>query len=125
MMGGFRLMLALMVVFSHSWIFAFGAEQRIFVREIGIGNVAVMGCFILSGFIISEAVDWYYPNRPMAFLTNRALRLLPPFWMATIVAILVHALLASFGVLRLPNTQSPNMGIMFSPENLLVQTTAI
>ena len=51
----FRFVLALLVVVSHTWDLTF-TEDNILVN-VGIGNVAVMGFFILSGFIITE-VRW-------------------------------------------------------------------
>ena len=49
-----------------------------------------MGFFVLSGFIIAEAIDVFYQRPAAAFLLNRVLRLGPPYWVAVIVSIAVH-----------------------------------
>jgi peptidoglycan/LPS O-acetylase OafA/YrhL len=121
-LGAFRLALAVTVVLSHTWFLSF--SYRSFVQDLGIGNFAVMGFFVLSGFIISEAVDVFYRDRPGAFLGNRFLRLAPPYWAAAIVSILVHAILLWMGILKLPDYTSPP-GVMFDPRNLAVQITGI
>jgi peptidoglycan/LPS O-acetylase OafA/YrhL len=124
LLGGLRFSLAMMVVSSHTFVLAFGDGSRDFIAQIGIGNVAVNGFFVLSGFIIAEAVHLFYTGRPGAFLINRALRLVPPFWAATLVSIFVHAWLSRLGVLKLPDYEILPAD-MFAPDNLIVQITAI
>jgi peptidoglycan/LPS O-acetylase OafA/YrhL len=124
LLGFYRFSLAMMVVLSHTFIFTFGHGPRVFVMQVGFGNVAVNGFFVLSGFIIAEAVHLFYTGRPGAFLINRALRLVPPFWAATLVSILIHAWLVRFAVLRVADYETPPSGI-FVPENLIAQITAI
>jgi peptidoglycan/LPS O-acetylase OafA/YrhL len=123
MFGAYRFGLAITVVVGHSWTLTFG-DRTVFVAEIGMGNVAVMGFFVLSGFIISEAVDIFYVNRPGAFLLNRALRLLPPYWLAVVVSIVIHVTLSSMGILKLQDYVIPPPD-MFSAQNLLIQVTNI
>jgi peptidoglycan/LPS O-acetylase OafA/YrhL len=121
-LGAFRLVLAITVVLSHTWFLTF--SYRSFVQDLGVGNFAVMGFFVLSGFIIYEEVDVFYRDRPVAFLGNRLLRLVPPYWAAAIVSILVHAILLWLGILKLPDyTSLP--GLMFDPRNMAVQVTGI
>jgi len=73
--GIFRFVLAVSVVVSHST----GLEAPgSFLAAMGIGNIAVMGFFVLSGFIIAEAASTFYRNRPAAFLANRFWRIAPP-----------------------------------------------
>jgi peptidoglycan/LPS O-acetylase OafA/YrhL len=124
LLGGLRFSLAMLVVLSHTFVLTFGGGSRDFVAQIGLGNVAVNGFFVLSGFIIAEAVHLFYAGRPGPFLVNRALRLVPPFWAATLVSVLIHAWLSHLGVLKLPDygILPPNM---FTPDNLIVQITAI
>jgi len=121
-LGGFRFVLAVIVVLSHTWFLSF--DHRSFVQDLGVGNFAVMGFFVLSGFIISEAIDIFYRDRPGAFLGNRFLRLAPPYWAAAIFSILIHAILSSAGILMLPDYASPP-GVMFDFRNLAVQITGI
>ncbi|ABD06252.1 Acyltransferase 3 [Rhodopseudomonas palustris HaA2] len=121
-LGGFRFALAAAVVLSHTWFLSF--TDRRFVQDLGIGNVAVMGFFVLSGFIISEAVDFFYRDRPAAFLSNRFLRLAPPYWVAAALSIAVHWALLNAWTLRLPDYSS-NPSNMFDMRNLAVQITGI
>jgi len=85
--GTFRFTLALAVVFSHSWALRSDRADE-FVNRVGVGNVAVLGFFALSGFIISEAVSGFYVGRPGAFIGNRSLRILPPYFAALALAVL-------------------------------------
>jgi peptidoglycan/LPS O-acetylase OafA/YrhL len=124
MLGGLRFSLAMMVVFGHTFLLTFGEGPRAFIAQVGLGNMAVNGFFVLSGFIIAEAVHLFYRGRPGAFLINRALRLVPPFWAATLVSILVHAWLSHLGVLKLPDYEMLPSN-MFAPWNLMAQITAI
>ena len=96
--GTLRFVLALLVVVSHSWDLTF-AENNLLV-DIGIGNVAVMGFFVLSGFIITEALATFYAGRPVAFLANRLTRIAPPYWAALAFSIGVHLLLFAHGYVR-------------------------
>ena len=54
-----------------------------------------MGFFILSGFIISEALDVFYKKRVFAFLGNRLLRLIPPYFVALLFSIFAHLIIIS------------------------------
>lgn len=100
--GIYRFVLALLVVLSHTWEFSFESPERHFVSSLGIGNIGVMAFFILSGFIISEAIDQFYWGRPYSFLGNRFLRLIPPFWAAIGVSVLVHAVLINYSTRAVP-----------------------
>lgn len=122
--GAFRFFLALAVVLSHSWGFSVAADQFFFLREIGIGNVAVVGFFVLSGYVISEAVSLFYAGRPLRFLGNRAMRLLPPYLMALAISVAVHWLLQRKGILTLLDYPAPPEG-MFDSANLLGNVTGI
>jgi len=124
LLGSLRFSLAMMVVLSHTFILTFGDGPLDFIAQIGLGNVAVNGFFVLSGFIIAEAAHLFYSGRPGAFLINRALRLVPPFWAATIVSVLIHAWLSRLGDLKLPDYEDLPAN-MFAFDNLLAQITAI
>ena len=77
MFGTFRLMLALMVVYSH---FAGG----------GLGGpVAVFGFFCLSGYLMTKIVNESYSDGVAGFLRylcNRALRIYPAYYAAIVFA---------------------------------------
>src|SRR3546814_14922574 len=96
--GSFRFVLALLVVVSHTWALTFADDN--FLPRIGIGNVAVMGFFILSGFIIAEALTTFYAGRPGALLGNRLARIVTPYWAALIVSVGIHAALTTLGVVQ-------------------------
>lgn len=121
-LGTYRFALAFMVLVSHTWTFSAPGS---FVHNVGLGNVAVMAFFILSGFIIAEAIDAFYLGRPGAFLANRALRLIPPYWGAVLVSICVHASMWRLGTLQLQDYAAPPVDAMLSWQNALVQLTAI
>lgn len=88
-LGFFRFMLASMVVVSHTHMLA-GAAVSKFLAPYGLGNMAVMSFFVLSGFVIAEANDTFYSDRPGAFVANRLLRIWPPFFVALVCSILIH-----------------------------------
>jgi peptidoglycan/LPS O-acetylase OafA/YrhL len=115
--GGLRFLLAVMVVASHSALLG-GPEIAAILKPWGLGNVAVMVFFCLSGYIIAEALDAFYVNRIGGFLANRALRIIPPYMAALAVSIGVHLWLASLGQLNFFDYEAMPEGI-FSEKNYL------
>ena len=91
-LGAFRFLLAAMVVVSHTHVL--GGPALEWLAPLGLGNMAVMTFFVLSGYVIAEATDVFYRGRPGAFLVNRALRIYPPYFVALALSIAVHVLLA-------------------------------
>src|SRR6478609_8476417 len=90
-----RLLLALTVVVSHSVeTGGFGAPPLTAETggEANLGLIAVMGFFGLSGFLIASSRE---RTARLPFLRNRALRILPGYWMAILVTAFVIAPLAS------------------------------
>lgn len=85
LLGCYRALLALLVVISHS-----SAYFPSYVSRFSLGNVGVFSFFVLSGFVIAEALDVFYPGQPHRFLFNRFLRLYPVYWLACIVALLIY-----------------------------------
>src|SRR5688572_16638236 len=68
--------LAVAVALSHSYPLAgIGPAYSPLNAQ---GAIAVLGFFVLSGFVMAEALSNYYKGRYTAFLANRALRLGPP-----------------------------------------------
>ena len=98
--GLYRLGLAVLVLLSHSLWMSAGGDS--FLARVGLGNVGVMSFFVLSGFIVSEALATFYAGRSGAFLVNRFNRLYPPFVAALAVSIALHAL-AGVGVFSARN----------------------
>jgi peptidoglycan/LPS O-acetylase OafA/YrhL len=89
--GTLRFLLAICVVLQH-----FGSQiappvLSTALNPLALGNCAVLAFFVLSGFIIAEAAERFYKDRPAAFLANRALRLVPPFIVAMTATIGIHA----------------------------------
>lgn len=95
--GAFRLLLALMVVVQHA-LSAFGSrELQDLLAPLEIGSTAVLLFFVLSGFIVVEAAMLFYEGRPAAFLTNRLIRIYPPYAVAVLLTVLVTFLVARSG----------------------------
>lgn len=84
-LGSYRFLLASCVVVSHTSDFI--APH---LRDFYLGNVGVLLFFIVSGFVISEACDVFYRRRIGKFLMNRALKIFPAYWAATIIAYLLY-----------------------------------
>jgi len=91
-LGAFRLLLALMVVLQH-FQHLLRPEQRVFFAQPGRGAVAVAVFFVISGFVVDEANEVFYRGRPLAFMGNRLVRVVPPYLAALVLIVLVHALL--------------------------------
>lgn len=98
--GAVRLCLALMVMAQH-FQYLLPAQHRAPFHALGLGVVAVSAFFALSGFIIADAFAHFYRDRPLAFLANRALRVVPPYLLALALSVLVHQLLWQSGRLAL------------------------
>jgi len=96
-----RLLAALSVVFSHSFLIAEGSEaNEWFVRITGnqcvLGLVGVFVFFIISGYLVTES--WCRHPLPGGFAVRRALRIYP----GLVVNVLVCALLIGPLVRALP-----------------------
>lgn len=114
--GAFRLFLALLVVVSHSRdLGSPGAISAL--KPWGLGNIAVLGFFMLSGFIIAEALERFYAGRTGPFLANRFLRLFPPYLAALALSVAIHLALVGRGpVLTFDYDTLP--ANLFGPGNL-------
>jgi len=108
-LGAFRFMLALMVVVRH-FEHLLQPPVPAYLREAGLGMVAVTVFFVISGFVVAEASIAFYSARPLAFFLNRLLRVVPPYLAALAVSVAVQAGLFYCGRLHLwdfPATVSP------------------
>lgn len=83
-----RLLLAALVMLSHG-SFLMPSIDTLIPRGLVYGPVAVFVFFVISGFIITEAVLNFYDGRPVRFFLNRLLRLYPPYLTALAVACVV------------------------------------
>ena len=85
LLGGYRALLAILVLVSHTHMWL-----PTWVGPLALGNVGVLSFFVLSRFVIAEACDIFYPGRPVRFLTNRLLRIYPTYWAACGIAIAIY-----------------------------------
>ena len=117
--GSLRLLLAAMVLTQHlHWIAPGTVGQQL--GSYSTGDIGVLTFFVLSGFVISEAADLFYQARPVAFLSNRLLRIVPPFLFAFAICVFCSYVLVSTGtfkVIEVPQIASETNS-MFSPRNL-------
>ncbi len=108
-LGAFRLALAFLVVVQHfvTNVAPAGAlYDAVLPQE--IGSLAVLIFFCLSGFVITEAATQVYAEKPLAFLTNRFLRIVPHYLGALAVSIAVHLVFLSRGTLHLSERVWPD-----------------
>lgn len=123
--GAYRFLLAVMVVVSHTHLLAGGSLSAV-LGPLGLGNMAVMSFFVLSGFVIAEAIATYYRGRPGAFLVNRLLRIFPPFVVALGFSLLVHWAIIQFADLRVFDPLSDSQrSLMFTARNILANTLCL
>lgn len=117
--GAFRFLLAVLVMVHHFGIELASPAMAAAIAPRVPGDVAVMAFFVLSGFIIFEAIDAFYAGRPLAFLANRLLRIVPPYVAALVAAVAIHAaILQATG--RLYELDGKPLGAaIFAPANLV------
>lgn len=111
--GMFRLALAFLVVVQHfvTNVAPVGAlYDAILPQE--IGSLAVLIFFCLSGFVITEAAAKVYSEKPIAFITNRFLRIVPHYLGALLVSIVVHFVFLSRGTLHLAERVWPDPNLL-------------
>ncbi len=90
-----------------------------------VGSIAVLAFFALSGFVITEAIDCIYRERPGAFLGNRMLRILPHFLLAVALAMLAHEIFRATGGERLWRSQPSFPADAFTPANVALNFIGI
>ncbi|BFV58781.1 acyltransferase [Kitasatospora sp. CMC57] len=89
--GLLRLVLALSVIFAHAMPLGFGSHDLGFPESRGqtnLGAIAVNGFFVLSGLLITRSGMRLDTGR---FLWNRAIRILPAFWVCLLLTAFVVA----------------------------------
>lgn len=113
--GALRFMLASLVMFQH---FAASIAPLYFTERVQPyepGSLAVLVFFCLSGFVISEAIDLAYLKKPIAFLSNRCLRILPHFVIALGLSVAVHYYFSEVGSLVVARATPPHWKIYLPP----------
>jgi peptidoglycan/LPS O-acetylase OafA/YrhL len=88
-LGAFRFLLALLVLVSHAVGFLSDT-----LAPLGLGNVGVLLFFVVSGFVICEALDLFYHASSTKFLLNRGLKIFPAYWAVLPLGYAVTALAA-------------------------------
>lgn len=84
--GFMRTAFALLVIVGHSFhLGGFGPDTlvRFSNGQLAFGTMAVLGFFILSGFLITAS--FVYSSSVWRYLWNRFLRIMPAFWVALVV----------------------------------------
>ena len=106
--GGFRLVLAFLVVLQH-FVANAGPLGSLYEHVIPyeVGSLAVLVFFCMSGFVITEAATRIYGGKPMAFLANRFLRIVPHYLVALVIAVVIHAAFYFWGTLRISDREHP------------------
>lgn len=117
MQGFFRFVLALMVLWSHS-VPAFFPELTSLFSRLQLGNVAVSAFFVLSGYLMSEAIAIWYSGRLSQFISNRYLRISPPLFVAAVVSIGVHIALSQMNLTMIGIEEIPNDAL--SRSNIII-----
>jgi peptidoglycan/LPS O-acetylase OafA/YrhL len=84
-----------MVLAQHGLLLLPPTQREIFYT-LEMGVVAVSVFLALSGYVVSEALDKLYPGRPIRFLLNRILRILPLYLFVLCLSILLDSLLYAY-----------------------------
>jgi peptidoglycan/LPS O-acetylase OafA/YrhL len=110
-----RFFLALVVVFSHSFLLSTGSNNRepfmILTRgEYSLGSVAVDSFFILSGFLVTKS---FLSSRSVfKYMTNRIRRIYPGFVVAMLFCVVVVVPLS--GAILPHGSLTTFLGFLFS-----------
>src|SRR4051794_19750466 len=83
-----RLCFALMVIVAHASVIGWGPGHEPLAIPIGLGGVAVCGCFGLSGFLISRSGR---RSGPVRYIWHRVLRIFPGYWVCLIATAFILA----------------------------------
>lgn len=87
-----RVVLAGSVIVGHSASLS-GLAEHPLVGGVGVGSWGVFGFFAISGYVVTQSRQRL---RLHEFLANRALRILPAFWVVNILTAIVAAPLAAW-----------------------------
>ena len=124
-LGSFRLLLAVLVMCQHYFANLGPESLGVQLAPYPGGSIAVVCFFALSGFVITEAIDRVYINRPTAFLGNRLLRIVPHFIIAVALVIAAYALFEATGGGQLFRTAPAVPDYAFRPVNLVLNFIGI
>ncbi len=114
--GIFRTLLAFLVLLQH---IGHVGPADMTLGGYATGSIAVLVFFTLSGFVITEAADRFYRGRPLAFLANRAIRILPQYLVAIAVSSAIISIVCMVTPGLLPNKIIPyDCGSVLAPSNI-------
>ncbi|MEV7626286.1 acyltransferase [Actinoplanes sp. NPDC089786] len=108
-LDGLRGLCALYVLLFHCWAYTFKGFPRstgpAWLDWLGLGRLAVVFFLVLSGFslAVSAARNGWRLGGLRRFVRRRAWRILPPYWAA-----LVLSLIITLTVVRMPHSGPPN-----------------
>jgi len=88
--GSFRFTLAVLVMLSHS-LYLMPESKNIIA--LSLGNVGVFLFFVLSGFVIIEALESFYKNKIKNFLLNRFMKIYPTYWFSLTFTVIIYILI--------------------------------
>src|ERR1700674_3460490 len=118
--GSFRLLLAFLVLIQHFLANVAPEALASLFMSLEVGSVAVLVFFSLSGFVIFEAADQIYQDRPASFFANRLLRIVPHFLVAVTAAILLYYFFDATKTLRIARDGVLPDETAFAIKNILV-----
>jgi peptidoglycan/LPS O-acetylase OafA/YrhL len=84
----------MLVVFQHFGTNYAPGGIKSLAFQLETGTLAVAAFFTVSGFVIVEAAELFYPHKSMRFIANRTLRIFPLFAVSLLIAISVDLMLA-------------------------------
>ena len=117
-LGAYRALLAGMVAAHHYAIHLAPGYGKAVVQSLELGRMAVLLFFVLSGFVICEAVATFYQGRPIQFIANRMLRIVPPFAAVLAASCVIEGALLASGLLH-PLEGGPVSAADLGPGNCL------
>jgi len=121
-----RLLLAVLVVFSHSWPLLLGPEAEVSLGPLQPGAMAVRAFMVLSGLLVARSAR---RHPPLSFLRRRLLRLYPGVLVAQLVTVLLILPLFAWAVRvpYLPSLGGDRGGLRYLLANLslLVKQSAL
>jgi peptidoglycan/LPS O-acetylase OafA/YrhL len=118
--GGFRFLLAFLVLIQHFLANVAPEALASLSMRFEVGSVAVLVFFSLSGFVIFEAADQIYQDRPARFFTNRLLRIVPHFFIAVTAAVVLYYFFDATKTLRVARDGVWTGETAFAIKNILV-----
>jgi peptidoglycan/LPS O-acetylase OafA/YrhL len=90
-----RLSMAVLVIFSHSFLVATGRQLGGMPDAVSLGTLAVAVFFAVSGYLIAQS--WERSRSPLDYARRRVFRIYPGFLVAFALSVIVFARLGTVG----------------------------